>query len=370
MNKKLIFGIIALAIIAVSVLATIRLINTKSVPQKDSQQHTTVYVKASKASISEVESEMQYRGRVTAFDNISLASEVQGKITQGDVRFKAGERFNKGDILVKIYSRDVEATLKSGKSGLLQAISSILPDIKIDFPDEYEKWNTFFNAIDTDKPLPKLPKVNSNKEKVFLASNNVLSTYYTLEQQEINLGKYTIRAPFNGSFTSVSKEIGAIANAGTELATITRTDKLEITVPVFPSDLKWVKKGNIVKIHNNRDIETTATVSRISDFVDESTQTVLVYLSYYASGKNSLLQGEYVDVTFGSSKTKGLQLPREAIVDESFVYELKDEKLIKTPITIQRKLDDTYIISGVDSSSVIVMESMAQVNPEASYIAR
>ncbi len=370
MNKKIFFGIIALAIIIVSVIATVKLINAKPAPQKDSQKHNVVYVKASKASISDIDSEMKYRGRVTAFDNISLASEVQGKITKGDVRFKAGESFNKGDILVKIYSRDVEATLKSGKSGLLQAISSILPDIKIDFPDEYEKWNTFFNAIDTDKPLPKLPKVNSNKEKVFLASNNVLSTYYTLEQQEINLGKYIIKAPFNGSFTSVSKEIGAIANTGTELATITRTDKLEITVPVFPSDLKWVKKGNKVKIHNNRDIETTATVSRISDFVDESTQTVLVYLSYYATGNNRLLQGEYVDVTFGSSKVKGLELPREAIVDDSFVYELKDEKLVKTPISIQRKLDDTYIISGIDTSNVIVVESMAQINSDAIYKAR
>jgi multidrug resistance efflux pump len=198
-----------------------------------------MYVKAEKAELVETESNMTYRGRVTAFDNVSLAAEVQGKIMRGDVRFKAGESFNKGDTLIKIYSRDVEATLKSGKSSLLQTISTILPDIKVDFPLEYEKWNSFFNDIDTENPLPHLPPINSNKEKVFLSANNVLSSYYDLQQQEINLLRYTIKAPFDGSFTSVSKEIGAIASPGSELATIIRSDKLEITVPVFPIDLDW-----------------------------------------------------------------------------------------------------------------------------------
>ena len=83
--------------------------------------------------MEENQTEMNYRGRLTAYDNVLLSAEVSGKIMPGDVRFKAGERFRQGEVLIHIYSEDVEATLKSGKSSYLQVISNILPDIKVDY---------------------------------------------------------------------------------------------------------------------------------------------------------------------------------------------------------------------------------------------
>jgi len=127
---------------------------------------------------------------------------------------KTGESFNKNDIIIKIYSEDVEAALKSGKSSFLQTVSRILPDLKVDYKDQYDKWIAFLLSIDPEKPLPELPEINSDKERVFLASNNVLTSYYNLKQQQIKLKRYTIRAPFTGSFKSVNKEIGAVASSG------------------------------------------------------------------------------------------------------------------------------------------------------------
>jgi multidrug efflux pump subunit AcrA (membrane-fusion protein) len=215
---------------------------------------------------------------------------------QGDVRFKAGESFRKGDVIINIYSEDVQAALKSGKSSFLQTVSKILQDLKVDYKNQYNKWITFFNDINPEKPLPELPEIKSDKERVFLASNNVLTSYYNLKQQQIKLDRYIIRAPFTGSFKSVNKEIGAVASPGAELATIIRSDKFEVIVPVFPKDLKWLKKGDNVNIIDNRGVEQITTVSRISSFVDEATQSVNVYLTFNAKPNNKILDGEYVDV--------------------------------------------------------------------------
>ncbi|MBN1116107.1 MAG: HlyD family efflux transporter periplasmic adaptor subunit [Bacteroidales bacterium] len=370
MKRKLLYGLVSTLIVGGAIALSVLLIKSKPVPQKNNLKRNTIFVKAEKAEFTKLKSDMTYRGRITAYDHISLAAEVQGKIMQGDVRFKAGENFSKGDILVKIYSSEAEASIKSGKSTLLQTISKILPDLKVDYNEEYEKWSTFFNSIDIEKPLPALPEIASSKEKVFLAANNVLTGYYSLQQQEINLLRYTIKAPFNGSFIKVNKEIGAIASPGSELATIIRSDKLEVTVPVFPSDLNWIKNGDKVSITNTNGDIKTATVSRISEFVDESSQMVNVYIIYEAAQKAGFLYGEYVDVTFRGGELCGYSIPREAVVNDNFVYILEEKELVKTPVKVLRRLDDSYIINGFDPEMTIITESLASVDSTADYLAR
>jgi len=368
MTKKIIYVLVAVAIIAVAVLVSGFWIKSKPEPKSDALKHNITYVQANSVKMVETNADMAYRGLVSAFDNVSLASEVTGRILAGKIRLKAGESFKKGDAIVNIYCEDVRATLKSGKSSYLQTLSKILPDLKVDYSSEYEKWKNFFNSIDPEKTLPPLPAINSEQEKVFLASNDVLSGYYSLQEQEINIERYTIRAPFNGSFKSVSKEIGAVATAGSELATIIRSDKLEVVVPVFPDDLKWIKVGDKVRLTGNDGIEQTATVSRISGFIED--QTVNVYLTYYAAGSNKFLEGEYVDVIFSGAKVAGFEIPREALVDNQYVYELAGGKLNKIAVKVKRQLDDAVVISGIDSNKVVVTESLANISGDVEYKAR
>jgi len=370
MNKKIVYGLLSLIVVIAAIGISSFLINTKPVPQKDNKKHNVTYVKVEKNQTKEIDGEMSYRGRIAAFDNVSLSAEVSGKILSGDVRFKEGERFRKGQVIVKIYSEDIEASLKSGKSSFLQTISSILPDLKVDYSDEYEKWMSFFNAIDVNKDLPELPTINSNKEKVFLAANNVLSSYYTLRQQEINLTRYTIYAPFDGSFKTVNKEIGAVSSPSSELATLIRTDKLEIAVPVFPSDLENIKVGEKVTIVSQNGDTKSATVSRISDFVDASTQSVNVYLTYYASTDFGFLEGQYVDVLFKGEVMNGFEIPRESLFGGNKVYILKGTTLEPQEVNVLRQLEDSYIINIEDQEALIVTESIASVNSNSEYKAR
>lgn len=370
MRKKIIYGVLSLLVLVTAIGVSGHLVNAKPEPKKDGKQHTITYVKTQQVAMDENPVMLNYRGRLTAYDKVSLSAEVSGKIMSGDVRFKAGERFRKGQVLIHIYSEDVESLLKSGKSTYLQTLSNILPDIKVDYPEEYEKWAAFFSAMDIEKALPALPTIHSDKEKVFLAANNILGSYYNLQQQEINLTRYTIRAPFNGSFKTVNKEIGAVSSPSAELATIIRTDKLEVTVPVFPADLDYITVGEKISISNTSGVSQIATVSRLSDFVETSTQSVNVYLTYMPEGKEGFLEGEYVDVCFVGKSVTGFEIPREAIVDEESVYILKNSKLETMPVDIVRQLEDSYIISVADSTALVVTESIASVNRNAEYQSR
>ncbi len=370
MKKKVFSIVIGLAIIVGAVALSSYLINSKANPRKDEQKRNTMNVKARQIKYSDIETNMKYRGRVSAFNTVDLTAEVSGRILQGDILFKEGESFKKNDVIVKIYKQDVLATHKASISSFLQTLAQILPDIRVDFPNEYEKWNNFFVAIDPEQSLPELPKINSNQEKVFLSANNVLTNYYNLQNQEIDLSKYTIIAPFNGSLKSVNKEIGSAATTGSNLATLIRSDKLEVTVPVFTDDLKWIKTGDIATLTNKYDEKTEIKVSRISGYVDEETQSVNVYLTFYPSSTMSLLEGEYVDVSFQGNNISGFEIPREAIVNSSYVYELADGKLNKIPVNIIRSLNDSYIITGVEENTTVVIESLASISSNVEYVAR
>ncbi len=370
MKTRIFYTIAAVVIILLSIVITGRLIMSKPVPQKNEQAKNLLNVKAQKAENQDYDSNIKYRGRISSYENISLSAEVNGKIMQGDVPFKTGQNFNENDLLIRIYNDDVKASLMSGKSSFLRTISGILPDINIDFPDEYEKWRSFFNSVKVDSSLPKLPEINSEQEQIFLASQGVLTEYYSLRQQEINLEKYTVYAPFDGSFKTVNREIGAVASMGVELANIIRTDKLEVIVPVLPEDAKWINVNTPVKLIGINKTET-GKVSRIADFVDQSTQSINIYIDYYPNSKNSFLEGEFIDAEFSISKNiTGIKIPREAVNSENKVFVIQEEKLESKVVKIERALEDHFIISGIHNGEILVTESLADVSEGTEVKAR
>jgi len=147
-----------------------------------------------------------------------LVSETSGKIEQGEVALRKGTSFRKGELLATIYKDEAELALKARKSRFLTTITTMLPDMKVDYSGNYEAFRGFFNSIDMDEDLPELPEVNSEKLKIFLARRNVLSEYYGIKQDEKRLSRHSLYAPFNGTFARVNFEAGAYINTGGQLS--------------------------------------------------------------------------------------------------------------------------------------------------------
>lgn len=359
MKRKHIITGFSILILITAALVSFALIQNKAVPPTNALNENLIYVKTDKATYDLVNLNMEYQGRIKAHESVSLSAEVNGKIMQGQVDFKEGEKFKKGDLLIRIYKEDAKAQLMASKSSFLRTIAGILPDMQVDFPQSYAIWNSFFQNIKLDAKLPELPMTNSEKEKVYLASKGVISEYYNLVKQDITFSKYDIYAPFTGYFKSVNREIGSIAANGVELALIKRSDLVEIKVPVFPEDLKYLSNGLQVEIDIHTGQSTTGTIDRIASFVDESTQSVNVYIK---TTHKSLLEGGYVNVRFPSNQeVRAIEIPREALVDGHYLYEVKDNILHKISIEILKPMDDSYLIDGLEEGIVYVTESMVSL---------
>ncbi|MCK5821237.1 MAG: hypothetical protein KAH17_05110, partial [Bacteroidales bacterium] len=176
------------------------LISLKEDPKTRPQKELVRYVNTQEVKYMDVISPIEAPGRLASVSKLDIVSEASGKINTNSVPLKKGAQFQKGDLLFSIYPDEAILALKARKSQYLTLLVNLLPDIHIDYPDFENAFNIFYQSIDLDKPLPKLPTIENQAFKTFLAGRSFLSEYYVIIKDELSLNRRSIYAPFSGAY--------------------------------------------------------------------------------------------------------------------------------------------------------------------------
>ena len=365
MKRKTIVIILSIAsIILITGLLYLTLSGMKEDPHRRPVIDIVRSVKAIPVKYSDIDSEISASGRVNSRTDIIISAEVSGKILPGDVPLKKGQNFNEGDLLIKIYDTEALLALKAKKSSFLNRIASVLPEFKISYSSSYDNWLKYFESIKIDDELPALPEFNSTQEKVFLASRNLLSDFYSIKSDESRFRKHNIYAPFKGTFMDVTAEVGAIANPGARLARIVNTVDLELEVPIEISEAKWLSIGDKAIIKGgNENKNWNGRISRISQTVDQATQSINVFVSINFDGSNPIYMGQYLTVIFKGIKLSNImEIPRAAVFNTNEVFIVSDSLLAKTEIDIKKINQQTLYFNGISEGVDIVIEPLINVS--------
>jgi len=360
MLRKVIIVSAMLVIVVLSVLGMNYLANKNKPPQDEKHKDIKLYVKVQAVEYSTVTTSLQTEGRLESQAFVDLSSEVQGKILSGGISLKKGQNFQKGQVLAHIYKEEAILALKSKKSTFLNTIANILPDMKIDYPDSYQQWYKFFTSIEIDKDLPEMPKPKTDQEKVFLAGRNIQTSYYSIQSDEIRLEKYTIVAPFSGTFSEVYMEVGSIANPGSKIARMIRTDQLELEVPVESSKIHWIQQGDKPQIFDETGTEVAkGTVTRISRLIDAKSQAVSVFIALDPAASKNLFQGSYLKAIFGGKTiANSMEIPRNAVFNNNDVFVMNDGKLEVKQINILKHNTKTLVFNGLEVGDSLVVQPL------------
>lgn len=165
---------IGLVVIAGSILLSGMLGGMKEAPEVKPPLEIKKFVKTEPVKYGEIPTQVVAHGRVRTAESLDIIAEVSGRMSAGQIPLKEGQSFKKGTLLYKIDDTEVRLNLQSQKSNFLKDLAAIMPDLKIDFSDNYQAWEDYFNSIDLNNSLPELPDYKSNKEKTFLATKNIL----------------------------------------------------------------------------------------------------------------------------------------------------------------------------------------------------
>lgn len=363
-NRQVTIVVIAVGILASAVGIYYLLKSMKEEPEVKKPPVVKKYVNTMPVAYEEVQTHILAYGRVQTAQSLDLLSEVSGRMFQGGIRLKEGESFKKGTLLFYVDDKEASLTLKSQKSNFLRDIAAILPDIRIDYNENFSAWDKYFSSIDIENDLPEIPKTKSDKEKTFIATKGIYSTYYTIKSAEERLKKYRYHAPFDGSVSEVVMETGAFINPGTKIGTIIRTGVHELKVSVETKDIPWVQVGAPVEIFSEETQQNWAgEVLRISDFVNQNTQSVDVYISINKTGGRKIYDGQFIKAAIPASKVEnGLIIPRNVIYNTNEVFVLKDTLLQSKQVFVHRTLDENVIISGLNEGELLVVDPLVNAH--------
>ncbi len=332
----------------------------KSEPTYNNNSLTSVYIQVVKNGSNKIE--IKRNGKLQSSNRISIISEVQGiKKKSKNKSFKEGARFNEGEILIEINSDEFNSKVKQSRSELKNLIASVLPDIKIDYAENFNNWKNYFDNFSVEEPISKIPESTSEKENLFLVGRGIESTYYKVKNLEERLSKYDIKAPFNGILVKGNISEGAFIVPNQILGEFIDPNNFEVGVNIPVNHLEKIKLNQIVSIisGNNKD-KVMGKIKRINRKVDEMTQTVRIFIEF----KNrNLFEGKFVEVKVPLGVIPNSQLiSRSLLINDNYVFIAnKYDKISKVNVQPLFYNKENVIVTGLEDGTRLITSNVSGI---------
>lgn len=352
-NKKMSL-LITVGIIVTGVLISSVLSNQKETIKRTAVPENKKEIKTLKIENEDMNTNISTSGRLAAYNKIEIYAEVSGVLDKNSIRFKEGNTFKKGEILLQIDDQVYHNNLLAQKSSLLNQLTLLLPDLKIDFPQETQKWENYLSEFDLNKNLKPLPEAASDQEKYYIAANNIYNLYYTVKSMEATLDKYNIRAPYNGVITESNLNPGTLVRSGQKLGEFTNTSVYELEVATGVVDANYLRPGMEANL-TSEDIPGTYSgkIVRINRAIDQSTQTISVFIH---ASHEQLKEGLYMTAIINVLGEKNVaEIPRSGLSENHDVYVVVDSSNIAVKnVEIIKNTNDHVVVKGLNDGEFIL----------------
>lgn len=292
-------------------------------------------------------------GNLVAKRRVELYAEVQGIFRPGKKLFKPGQEYRKGEVLIQIDPAEYYASVQSTKSNLYNLITSIMPDLRLDYPEVYGKWQRYLANFDLEKSVPALPEMASEKEKYFISGRGILSNYYNLKNMEQRLSKYTIKAPFSGVLTEALVTEGSLVRSGQKLGEFINTSSYELEVAISKSYSDLLKVGEVVELRSIDEAKIyEGTVTRINGRVDLGSQTINAYIEV---NDPNLREGMYLEAYLkAKEETNAIEVNRSLLTENGEIFVVRDSVLDLVPVDPVYFSDEKVVLKNVPDGLSIV----------------
>lgn len=350
--RNIILAVLGVILIAGSVFVGNIIIDSKTKPKPVIPKLVkTVFVET--VSNGNIPIIIKTNGNLVAKRRVELYSEVQGVFRGSTKPFKPGQNFSKGQTLLRIDASEYYASVQSQKSNLYNIIAATMPDLRLDFPEVYIKWQDYLNSFDLSKTTPKLPELDSAKEKYFITGRNIVSTYYNVKNLEQRLSKYNISASFSGILTEALVTEGTLIRSGQKLGEFIDPSVYEMEVTINKSFSDLLKVGEKVKLNNLDNTKSwDGKVIRVNGSINQETQTVSAFIEVKS---NDLKEGMYLEAALNAKEeTDAIQISRKLLLENNEIFVVRDGILDIVSVQPVFFSDETAVVKGIKNNTVIL----------------
>lgn len=353
--KKIIKKYTATSIILASFALTMIMIFAKPSPKPVQNKFVPPVVETMNAIPQSFKVRINSQGTVVPRTEITLTSEIPGKIDFVSPQIQSGSSFDKGDTLLILDQRDFELALIAAQSSMYQA--QVVYEREVAESEVAKKeWSNINGGKASSLALRK-PQLDQAKAALAAAEANY-------QRALLNVERTFIRAPFKGRVRNEYVDIGMVVSPGIPLAQIYAIDMIEVTLPIAESDIKFLSiplDGRVVSVSEQPSMVLTSTFAGLSQAwrgkilrsaaeIDSKTRmlSVIGQVSVNSSKKSSIpiKVGMFVNATIeGKSFNDIYVIPREKVRDGE-VWVLNNEGILsKRNVSVLRYEKDKALIS-------------------------
>jgi len=228
-------------------------------------------------------------GSVVAVRGVDVTTEIAGLVRE--IHFKSGQDVKKGDILVELNADSDKAQLQS-----LDAAADLAASVLKRDKAQFDAQAIAQAQVDADAA--------DLKGKRALAA-----------QQQANIDKKTIRAPFSGRLGITTVNPGQYLNPGDKIVTLQTIDPIYVDFNLPQKQIGALQVGQVVNVTSDgfAGISFPGKLTAISPKVDTTTRNIVVEATF-ANPKRQLLPGMFANASVESGDKKHyLTLPQTAI---------------------------------------------------------
>lgn len=320
----------------------------------------TVRVKATKQLVS-----VAAQGTVVPAREVSIQPEVQGRVVFASEALVPGGRFKKGQVLLRIDSSEYSLRAKQSASQVQQAEQQLkLEESRGAIAaKEWQLIGEDQSASDSGRSVAlRKPQRKEAELQIELAQN-------TRDLAVLNVGRTTLRAPFDGIVRSGQVNVGQFISPQLSLGSLVASDSYwaQVSIPVerlgaiqVPGfnvaagegskvsvwqevgEERIQREGHVVRLYG--DVDPMGRLARVLVEIDDP---IGLKLEENERGL-PLLLGAYVQVDIsGGEMMEVIEIPRAAVHSGRYVYVMTpEERLEIRDVKIAWRKPKSFLLSG------------------------
>ncbi|TAF68283.1 MAG: efflux RND transporter periplasmic adaptor subunit [Cytophagales bacterium] len=350
--RNIIFILIGVIILFIIVYPRLGLFSTenkqnnagKSETKETEKKVESSIVKAKILKTENLEDNISTTGTLLAYEEVSLRSEISGKIV--GVHFSEGDFVAQGALLITIYNEDLKAELK-----------------KLELNKE-------LNQTKENRQKQLLEKEAISQQEYDIALNALNTVNTEIELKRLQIEKTYIRAPFGGIVGLRNISVGTYLTPSVEITKLASINPIKIQFAIPSKYSNIVRKGSKITFSVENSNQTyEGIVYAIEPKVDEATRTIILRATS-PNTNNMLMAGDFAKIELTISNTPNvLLLPTEAIVPEMDmfkVFKVKNGKAISVTVKIGKRTEkEVEIVEGLQKGDTVITSGILKVKPDA-----
>ena len=288
-----------------------------------------------------------YVGYVTPIKSVDLVPNVSGYIE--DVFVQGGQDVKVGDNLVLIDQREYKADLNAAIAATTQAQAN------------------FNNAKVYYERIKKAGKKAISQTEFDNAKAEYLSALGNLEEAKANQAKAQVMYDYTVLQSSIDGVVGNVdltkgnyvAPGSGALLSIIQYDPIRVVFSISDKEyLNEIAKQNgaplfagekiMLKLSNGNLYKPLGEFKFTDNSIDKATGSVAVYADF-ANPNHELMANAYVDVLLEKNVKDAVLVRQNYVVlspDGNYVYTIKNNQLLKTPVTILDEQNGNYVLAN------------------------